>query len=118
MTKKMTDAKQPLEAHLSFEEALAEFLLEGNSLINTARPLRNLIGESSTWRQDDWSTKAGKSLPRTPVDQPRLYPNLSTITEIIESTYDEVAFSFSLLKNPILFSFSCKMRLILILIII
>jgi hypothetical protein len=57
--------------NLSFEEARKEFSSKGKTLLNTgSRPLRNLIGESSTWRKDDWSTKAGKSLPRQPVDQP------------------------------------------------
>ena len=65
----------------SHEEERLAFLAKGKSLLNTPRPIRNLIGDSATWRQDDWSTTVGKSLPRTPVDKPKVYPDLSAITE-------------------------------------
>jgi hypothetical protein len=68
----------------SHEEERLAFLSKGKGLLNTPRPIRNLIGDSATWRQDDWSTTAGKSLPRTPVDKPKLYPDLSAITETVE----------------------------------
>jgi hypothetical protein len=67
------------------------FLAKGKSLSNTPRPIRNLIGDSATWRQDDWSTTVGKSLPRTPVNKPKLYPDLSAITETVEPSSDGVA---------------------------
>jgi hypothetical protein len=31
----------------------------------------------------------GKTLPRTPVDQPRIYPDLSAVKEVVEPTSDE-----------------------------
>ena len=75
--------------HFSHEEERAAFLIKGKSLLNTPRPIRNLIG-SATWRQDDWSTTTGQSLPRTPVNQPKLYPDLSAITETVEPVFDGV----------------------------
>jgi hypothetical protein len=72
------------------DEERVTFLAKGKSLLNTPRPIRNLIGDSATWRQDDWSTTAGKSLPRTPVNKPKLYPDLSAITETVEPSSDGV----------------------------
>ena len=68
----------------SHEEERLAFLAKGKSLLNTPRPFRNLIGDSAAWREDDWSTTVGKSIPRTPVDKPKLYPDLSAITETLE----------------------------------
>jgi hypothetical protein len=76
--------------HFSHEEERVAFSTKGKSLLNTPRPIRNLIGDSATWRQDDWSTTAGKSLPRTPVNKPKLYPDLSAITETVEPASDGV----------------------------
>jgi hypothetical protein len=77
--------------NLSFEENRKRFSAKGKSLLNTEsrRPLRNLIGESAIWRKDDWSTQVGKTLPRTPVDEPRIYPDLSAVKEVVEPTLDE-----------------------------
>ncbi len=66
------------------------FFAKGKSLSNTPRTIRNLIGDSATWRQDDWSKTVGKSLPRTPVNKPKLYPDLSAITETVEPASDGV----------------------------
>ena len=49
--------------HFSHEEERVAFLAKGKSLLNTPRPIRNLISDSATWRQDDWYTTVGKSLP-------------------------------------------------------
>ncbi len=76
--------------HFSHEEERVAFLAKGKSLLNTPRPICNLIGDSATWRQDDWSTTVGKSLPRTPVHKPKLYPDLSAITETVEPASDGV----------------------------
>ena len=76
--------------HFSHEEERLAFLSKGKSILNTPRPIRNLIGDSATWRQDDWSTTVGKSLPRTPVDKPKLYPDLSAITETGEPASEGV----------------------------
>ena len=82
--------EEEAEKNLSFEETRKRIAAKGKSLLNTeSRPLRNLIGESSTWRKDDWSTQVGKTLPRTPVDQPRIYPDLSAVKEVVEPTSDE-----------------------------
>ena len=59
----------------SHEEERLAFLAKGKSLLNTPRPFRNLIGDSATWREDDWSTTVGKSIPWTPVNKPKLYPD-------------------------------------------
>jgi hypothetical protein len=78
------------DPQFSHEEERLAFLAKGKSLLNTPRPIRNLIGDSATWRQDDWSTTVGRSIPRTPVDKPKLYPDLSAITETGEPASDGV----------------------------
>jgi hypothetical protein len=94
-------AKQPSDAvavaqpssddpHFSHKEEQVAFLNNGESLLNTPRPIRNLIGDSTAWRQDDWSTTVGKSLPRTPVNKPNFYPDLSAITKTVEPASDRV----------------------------
>jgi len=74
----------PFHENRSFEEARAAFLPKGKSLLDPPRPLRNLIGDSSTWRQGEWPNTVGNSLPRTPVGQTRLYPDLTTVVETVE----------------------------------
>jgi hypothetical protein len=46
---------QPRRRTTKNDEERVAFLAKGNSLSNTPRPIRNLIGDSATWRQDDCS---------------------------------------------------------------
>lgn len=87
----IADTEPPFRDDLAFEEERVAFSAKGKSALNAPqpRPLRNLIGESSPWRQDEWPNTAGRTLPRTPVGQPRLYPDLSAVVESVEAKTDE-----------------------------
>ncbi|EFX63624.1 hypothetical protein DAPPUDRAFT_268105 [Daphnia pulex] len=85
----IADTEPPFPDELSFEEARVTFSRKGKSALNAPRPIRNLVGDSTTWRQDEWPNTAGRSLPRTPVGQPRLYPDLSAVEETVEPPADD-----------------------------
>jgi hypothetical protein len=83
------DTAPPFPEELSFEEARVAFSRKGKSALNAPRPVRNLVGDSTTWRQDEWPNTAGRSLSRTPVGQPRIYPDLSAVVETVEPPADD-----------------------------
>jgi hypothetical protein len=85
----IADTAPPFPDELSFEEARVAFSRKGKSALNTPRPVRNLVGDSTTWRQDEWPNAAGSSLPRTPVGQPRIYPDLSAVVGTAEPPADD-----------------------------
>ena len=89
------------EEEEAFEEARAAFLVKGKSLPNPQGPIRNLIGDSTNWRPDDWSTVAGRSIPRTPINQQKLYPELPTVQESNEPPTGEVEFEKPSTSQPV-----------------
>ena len=76
----------PLPGNPSFEEDRAAFLSKGKGLPGTSNPTR----ETSSCRQDDWANAVGKSLPRTPVNPTRLYPDLNAVAEDVKLLAEEV----------------------------
>ncbi|KAK4013420.1 hypothetical protein OUZ56_025972 [Daphnia magna] len=80
---------KPLPGNPSFEEDRAAFLSKGKGLHGTSNPIQNLIGETSSQRQDDWAHAVSKSLPRTPVTHTRLYPELNADVEDVELRTEE-----------------------------
>jgi hypothetical protein len=52
----IADTEPPFPDELSFEEARVAFSRKGKSALNAPRPIRNLVGDSTTWRQDEWPT--------------------------------------------------------------
>ncbi|KAK4014035.1 hypothetical protein OUZ56_026581 [Daphnia magna] len=80
---------KPLPGNPSFEEDRAAFLSKGKGLHSTSNPIRNLIGETSSQRQDDWAHAVSKSLPRTPFTHSRLYPELNADVEDVELRTEE-----------------------------
>ncbi|KZS04592.1 Uncharacterized protein APZ42_032436 [Daphnia magna] len=80
---------KPLPGNPSFEEDRAAFLSKGKGLHGTSNPIRNLIGETSSQRQDDWAHAVSKSLPRTPFTHTRLYPELNADVEDVELRTEE-----------------------------
>ena len=87
------DHQEFVQPNPSFEELHAAFLVKGKSPLNQQGSIRNLIGESTNWRPDDWSTVQGRSIPRTPVNQPKIYPNLSTVQENNEPLKREIEYN-------------------------
>ncbi|KAI9557200.1 hypothetical protein GHT06_017017 [Daphnia sinensis] len=75
---------KPLPVNPSFEEDRAAFLSKGKGLPGTSNTIRNLTGETSSQRQDDWAHAVGKSLPRTPVTHTRLYSELNADVEDVK----------------------------------
>ncbi|KZS05358.1 Uncharacterized protein APZ42_031478 [Daphnia magna] len=80
---------KPLPGNSSFEEDRAAFLSKGKGLHSPPNPIRNLIGETSSQRQDDSAHAVSKSLPRTPVTHTRLYPELNVDVEDVELLTEE-----------------------------
>ncbi|XP_045027757.1 uncharacterized protein LOC123471010 [Daphnia magna] len=80
---------KPLPGNFSFEETRAAFLSKGKGLHSPSNPIRNLIGETSSQRQDDRAHAVSKSLPRTPVTHTRLYPELNADVEDVELRTEE-----------------------------
>ncbi|KAK4009180.1 hypothetical protein OUZ56_018265 [Daphnia magna] len=80
---------KPLPGNFSFEEARAAFFSKGKGSHSPSNPIRNLIGETSSQRQDDRAHAVSKSLPRTPVTHTRLYPELNADVEDVELRTEE-----------------------------
>ncbi|KAK4027563.1 hypothetical protein OUZ56_016605 [Daphnia magna] len=80
----------PLPVNPSFEEDSAAFLVKGKGVSSTANPSQNLVGETSSQRQDNWAHVVGKSIPRTPVNHTCLYPDFNAEVEDVELLTEEV----------------------------
>ncbi|KAK4027764.1 hypothetical protein OUZ56_016811 [Daphnia magna] len=80
---------KPLPGNFSFEEARAAFFSKGKGSHSPSNPIRNLIGETFSQRQDDRAHAVSKSLPRTPVTHTRLYPELNADVEDVELRTEE-----------------------------
>ncbi|KAK4045287.1 hypothetical protein OUZ56_032825 [Daphnia magna] len=80
---------KPLPGNPTFKEDRAAFLNKGKGLPGASIPIRNLIGKTSSQRQDDWAHVVSKSLPRTPVTHTRLSPKFNADVEDVELRTEE-----------------------------
>jgi hypothetical protein len=68
----IADAEPPFPDEFSLEEARVAVYRQGKSALNAPRPVRNLVGDSTTWRQDE----SGPTPPADPYLGP-LWVNLA-----------------------------------------